>query len=251
MTRPDFSRTATDYAACRPEFPAELFSRLVRFGIGLPGQLVLDVGAGTGLLGRTLARNGARVVLADPSDELLGRSPQLPGGELCETVVALAELLPFPDQTFDAATAAQCWHWFDRARAPRETIRVLRPGAALAIIYQMYLPLPGTVAQRSESLILRYRPNWPHANSTGISGQALRDMQLAGFVRIESFSFDVAHQFTHDAWRGLIRTTSAVGASMPPEMIQAFDADHARMLASEPATLDIPHRVFVAIGNAP
>lgn len=251
MTRPDFSRTATDYAACRPEFPAELFSRLVRFGIGLRGQLVLDVGAGTGLLGRALARNGARVVLADPSEELLGRSRQRPGGDMCETVIARAESLPFLDRTFDAVTAAQCWHWFDRARAPREVLRVLRPGGSLAIIYQMYLPMPGTVAQRSESLILRYRPDWPHANSTGISGQALRDMQLAGFVGIESFSFDVTQRFTHEGWRGLIRTTSAVGASMPPEMIQAFDADHARMLASEPATLEIPHRVFVAIGNAP
>jgi SAM-dependent methyltransferase len=241
----DFGKTTVDYAAYRPTFHPRLFERLRSLGVGLPNQSILDVGAGTGLLGCGLMAGGSRVVECDASFELLQQARS------DARVVAQAECLPFGDERFDAVTAGQCWHWFDRRVAPLEIRRVLRMGGRLAIVYQTYLPLTGNIAAASEALILRYRPQWRHAGGVGINGQALKDMQTAGFTEIESFSFDVDVPYTKDAWRGFMRTCSAVGPSLSVGRLSEFDRDHARMLDDWPETFDVPHRVFAAVASKP
>lgn len=241
----DFAKTAGDYAVYRPAFDVRLFERLRALGIGMPGQSILDVGAGTGLLARELRAGGARVVECDASMELLRQARG------AARVAAYAERLPFADWRFDVVTAGQCWHWFDRRVAPLEIRRVLRPGGRLAIVYQTYLPLPGNVAAASETLILRYRPQWRHAGGVGINGQALKDIQMAGFTQIESFSFDMDIRYSRESWRGFVRTCSAVGPSLSPARLLEFDRDHAQWLEQWPETFDVPHRIFAAVASKP
>ena len=38
--------------------------------------------------------------------------------------------------------------------------------------------------------------------------------------------------FTRDTWRGRIRATRGIGASLPPERVAAFDAEHELVLAT-------------------
>lgn len=245
MTRPspDFARAAGDYAAHRPPFDPRLFDRLRAFDVGRAGQHILDVGAGTGLLGRPLLDGGCRVVECDPALDLLRQATG-------RRAVASAEHLPFADQSFDVVTAAQCWHWFDRSSAPREIFRVLRPGGRIAVIYQTYLPLAGTVAHASEQLILKYRPRWRHAGGVGVNGQALKDLQAAGFGDIECFSFDAEIAYDRDAWAGFIRTCSAVAPTLSPEALSRFDAAHTALLSANwPARFTVPHRVFAAVAR--
>jgi SAM-dependent methyltransferase len=241
----DFENTGADYAEYRPPFAAELFERLAHFGIGLPGQRALDIASGTGLLAEQLRGQGCEVIASDPSVGLLSHAQRV------HRVAAHAEGLPFNDASFDLVTAAQCWHWFDRTLAPREILHVLRAGGLLAVIYQTYIPLPGSVAEATERLILKHRPSWRHANSTGINGQVLRDVQIAGFVDIESFSFDLDIAFSHVGWSGFIRTTSPVGASMNPSQVEQFDQEHRLLLRDWPPALQVPHRVFAAIARKP
>lgn len=238
----DFTPASTDYVRYRRSFPPELFARLQRFGIG-GAQKILDVGAGSGLLADALSDGGAQVVLCDLSPTLLSCAAS---GRL---IVARAEQLPLAAESFDVVVASQSWHWFDRYTAPFEVKRVLRPGGRVAIIYQMYLALPGNVAQASEALILKHRPGWKHANSAGISGPPLRDLSVAGFTDIECFSFDQQLSFSRQQWQGFIRTISAVGPSMPPPILHRFEMDHARMLDDWLEPLIVPHRIFVVVGR--
>lgn len=238
----DFERTRHDYAAYRAPYPQELFNRLQRFDIGCVGQRVLDLGAGTGLFGQELAAKGCNVLFSDPSPGLL----QKPG-----SILAKAEAIPLEDASFDIVSAAQCWHWFDREVAPGEILRVLRPGGWVVVVYQMYIPLPGSLAEASEALILKHAPRWRHANSAGINGQVLRDVQAVGFNQIESFTFDISIGFDRERWRGFIRTTSPIGASMPLENLGRFEEEHAQLLLGWPESFQIPHRVFAAVARKP
>src|SRR5215470_3815897 len=70
----DFGKAASDYAVHRQGFPPLLFDRLATLGVGLPGQSVLDLGTGTGLLARDFARRGCRVTGLDPSQALLAQA---------------------------------------------------------------------------------------------------------------------------------------------------------------------------------
>jgi SAM-dependent methyltransferase len=116
-------------------FTGSVAPQLVRFaGIG-PGQKLLDVGCGTGVVALTAVRAGAAVVGADLAPALLERARD--HAELARLEVAFeeadVECLPFADASFDVVVS-QFGHIF----GPRpeltvaEMLRVLKPGGTLA-----------------------------------------------------------------------------------------------------------------------
>ncbi|BCU81034.1 hypothetical protein JIR001_08170 [Polycladomyces abyssicola] len=248
----DFGNTTCDYVKYRVGYPESLFRCLKTFGIGHTGQTILDIGTGTGYLARPLAKQGAKVTGMDPSAEMLAAAAQLDREQdvTIRYVQGRAENLPFPTRSFHVVTAGQCWHWFERDQAAREVYRVLQPEGKVAIVNFDWIPLPGNVVSVTEQLILRYNPKWKGGGGTGIYPQWLTDLSEAGFQDLESFSFDVNVPYTHESWRGRIRASAGVGASLPPERVNAFDAELQRILTSSyQDPLMIPHRVFAVIGT--
>ena len=97
-----------------------------------PGELVLDVGAGTGVSTEELGRSGAYAVGADLSTGMLraGRRtrPDVP------LLAGDALALPFADGTFDAVTISFALrNVVDNEAALRELGRVTRPGGRLVV----------------------------------------------------------------------------------------------------------------------
>jgi hypothetical protein len=78
-------------------------------------------------------------------------------------------------------------------------------------------------------------------------------MAVAGFKGIETFSFDLDAVYTHEAWRGRVRASAGVGASLSPEGVAVFDDELRAMLAERwpEDPMRVMHRVFAAIGVAP
>lgn len=100
-----------------------------------PGQHVLDVGCGTGVLARRAAEragSGGLVVGVDPMPGMLVVAERLaPGVEWCRST---AESLPYPDGSFDAVLSQFALMFFaDRERAAGEMVRTLKPGGRLAV----------------------------------------------------------------------------------------------------------------------
>ncbi|HUT49434.1 MAG TPA: class I SAM-dependent methyltransferase [Alphaproteobacteria bacterium] len=250
-----FGRTADDYRRHRAGFPDVFFERIAAHGVGTAGQSLLDLGTGTGTLARGFALRGAAVTGLDPSDDMLtqARALDAEAGITVGYVTAKAEATGLDDAAFDSVTAGQCWHWFDRPRAAAECRRILKPGGALAIAHFDWLALPGNVVEATETLIRQHNRGWTMWGSTGIYRDWLTDMAVAGFEALESFSFDVAVPYSQEAWRGRIRASAGVGASLVDAAVARFDEAHAALLETrfpdEP--LAIPHRVFAAVGRKP
>ena len=244
----DFGRTAADYAAYRAGFPDALFSRLETMEVGVAGQRVLDLGTGTGALARGFARAGCHVTGVDVAPALLEEARRLDAqaGLHVSYRVGRAEDTGLAAGTFDLVTAGQCWHWFDRPRAATEAHRLLRPGGAIAICHFDYLVLPGNVCAATEELILKYNPTWTMAGGTGMHPAWSVDLACADFVELETFSFDVDVPYTHESWRGRMRTCNGIGASLSDTLVVEFDRSLARMLAERfpNQTLRVPHRVW-------
>ena len=109
--------------------------RLVSFAGIKPGASVLDVGCGTGVVGLTAARLGARVTGVDLTPELIARAKEnsaLMGVE-ADWRQGDAEALPLPDASFDFVVS-QFGHMFAPRPdvAVREMLRVLKRGGVIA-----------------------------------------------------------------------------------------------------------------------
>jgi SAM-dependent methyltransferase len=244
----DFGKTASDYGRYRAGFPDALYDRLISRGIAAPGTSVLDLGTGTGSLARGFALRGCAAVGLDPSTELLTEARRLDeaAGVAVDYVEGRAEQLPFADSAFEVVSAGQCWHWFERARAAVEALRVLKPGGHIVIAHFDWIPLPGNVVDTTEQLIMEHNPAWKMAGGTGVHAYELADVANAGFTGIEAFAFDVGAVYSHEAWRGRIRASAGVAASLSPTRVAQFDAALAELLARRypDDPLVVPHRVW-------
>lgn len=104
-----------------------------------PGDRVLDVATGTGLVARELVeRYGCRVVGLDQSAPMLARARQKLAADPAlarriELIEGEAEALPFGDGEFDHLTFTYLLRYVeDPAATLRELARVVRPGGRVA-----------------------------------------------------------------------------------------------------------------------
>ena len=255
MIAVDIGSTAKDDGKHRAGFPNECFWELQRYGVGVPGRRVVDLGTGTGTVARGLARAGSVVIGIDPSKQMMEEAARLDNeaGVKITYQVGKAENTGLADQTMDVVTAGQCWHWFDRAQAAREAHRILRPGGVLVIAHFDWLPLKGSVVEATEQLIVQHNPNWKLGGGLGIHPRYLPTLSEMGFKALRTFSFDIDVPYTHEAWRGRIRASAGIGPVLDAQSVSEFDDEHRSLLLShfpeEP--LLTPHRVWAVIAHNP
>ncbi len=251
----DFGLTANDYARHRAGFPESFFERIATFGIGLHGQAVVDLGTGTGTLARNFARRGCAVIGIDPAAKMLEQAKELSAAEgvKIDYRVATAEATGLPDESADVVSAGQCWHWFDGDAAAKECFRLLRPSGKIVIAHFDWIPLKGNVVEATEQLIQSYNPAWKLGGGSGVYPLWPRHLAENGFLNLEIFTYDTFPVYSHEAWRGRIRASAGVGASLPAEKVSAFDAELADILRTRfpDDPLPIHHRVFALIGQKP
>ncbi|GGM11187.1 class I SAM-dependent methyltransferase [Nakamurella endophytica] len=131
-----FGAAAQEYERGRPGYPEQA----VRWVLPEAPRRVLDLGAGTGKLTRTLVDVSAAgpafdVVAVDPLPGMReGFAAALPDVRI---LAGSGEAIPLPDDSVDAVLAGQAWHWVDPERAVPEVARILRPGGRLGLLWNV------------------------------------------------------------------------------------------------------------------
>lgn len=155
-----FDRIAEDYDRGRPEYPPGAVGALAA-ELGLaPGDVVLDLAAGTGKLSRALLAGGFEVIAVEPQPSLREVLERRIGAERVQDGVA--EAIPLPDGAVAAVTVADAFHWFDRPRALAEMRRVVRPGGGLAIIDMVRDWRGASWSEAIERIVVGSRPEHPN-----------------------------------------------------------------------------------------
>ena len=127
-----FGAFVKEYERARRPYPPQVFDFL-KTQVTIEKPLILDLGCGTGISTRQLARYGV-VIGCEPDLRMLqaARKHARIGQE--KYILGTAAHLSFKDSTFDVVTVFGAFHWFDDQKSITEIKRVLKPCGILFIV---------------------------------------------------------------------------------------------------------------------
>ncbi|MEM9243041.1 MAG: class I SAM-dependent methyltransferase [Pseudomonadota bacterium] len=241
----DWGNTSDDYAKFRPGPPLSFYHKLKALDVGLPGQKILDLGTGTGVLARQFASQGCHVTGTDIAAVQINMAQKLAAeqGLNIDFKVMAAEDSDFPDHSFDVITANQCHLYFDHEKLFPKIKRILKEDGLFMVSHFSWLPLLDKIAEATEQLILKHNPNWTGHSYAGnippINVIFQSDFKLKGY-----FYYDQAIEFSRASWRGRIRASRGIAASLTAEAVKKFDAELDQLLSEiAPETFAVLHRL--------
>jgi len=225
-----FSNRSDNYAKFRPGYPARVIE-ILKHDCGLDETCVVaDVGSGTGILSEMFLQNGNSVFAIEPNAAMRQVAERLLRRyEKFRSINAAAEATTLKTESVDFVTAAQAFHWFDRARAKREFARILKSAGWVVLIWNERR-LDSTVFLRAyEDLLLRYGTDYEKVRHEKVTGE------IAEFFSPESFELQTlenAQHFDFESLKGRLLSSSYAPdqdhprfAPMLEELKGIFDAN--------------------------
>lgn len=237
----DWGLASEDYAKYRDIYPDEFYKKIVDSGCCKDGQNVLDLGTGTGVLPRNMAKYGAKWIGTDISENQINYAKKLSKDyPNIKYIVSSAENLDFEENSFDIATACQCFMYFDKTIILPKLHKFLKPSGHFLILYMAWLPFESEIARLSEELILKYNPLW---SGGGMKRYTLNEPEWAKeyFTVCNAITFDLDVEFTREKWNGRIKACRGIDASLSKMEIESFEKEHLEMLSQFPEKFTIPH----------
>lgn len=190
-----FSSRAADYARYRPGYPPPAIALLRERCQLAPQAQVADVGSGTGLLTQSLLASGAQVFAVEPNDSMRAAAEtQLAGVAGFHSIKGSAEATTLPSLSIDLWVAGQAFHWFDVAAARREALRIVRPGACGALLWNERPQDAGPFSAEYDALLRRYAPEYEQIVASRANEASMREflggtLELASFPNQQLFDF--------------------------------------------------------------
>lgn len=199
-----FSDRVDDYVKYRPDYPAAILSALHLS----PDWIVADIGSGTGISTELFLRAGCQVYGVEPNEDMRAKAEELlafyPN---FFSVNGTAETTGLPAASFDLVVAGQAFHWFDRTRTRQEMVRISRPGAIIALIWNQRL-METPFEREYEALILHYAGDYQTINHKNID-----DLQIGEFFRpaeVVLEHFDNEQLFDFEGLKGRLLSSSYI-----------------------------------------
>lgn len=240
----DFGKTSKYYAKYRDIYPEELFDKLYEIGIGTEGSQWLDLGTGTGVVPRGMAKYGADIIATDISESQIAEAKELSNGmDNIKYIVSSAENINYPDNSFDVITAFQCFWYFNPKVIVPKIQSMLKPDGIFLKMYMSYMK-EEPITQDSNGLVKKINESWNGASAS------VKDLTTHYFDKPKMDTMIVKLPFTRETWHGRMMASRGVMASMNEEQIALFDREHRKMLEEKyPEEFTIKHKIFLTWYN--
>lgn len=201
-----FSSRVENYVRYRPGYPPGILKLLEQECSLTPNSSIADIGSGTGALGRLFLENGNHVLAVEPNPEmrkagerLLASYPRL------TSIAGTAEATTLPNHSVDFVTAAQAAHWFDRQKARREFVRILRPGGWVALVWNERRMDTTPFLRAYEQLLVTYGTDYQevrHERTTAAIGAFFAPAPF------RQHNFEMRQEFDYEALQGRLLSSS-------------------------------------------
>ncbi len=243
--RPDlYQGTARAYDEFRLPYPADLMAHLAeRTDADGTGRL-LDLACGTGQVAFALSGSFAEIWAVDQEPDMIDvarhKADAAGAAARFRFLVCDAAQLSAPAGYFDLVTIGSAFHRLPRTVVARASLRWLRPGGFLALVWGATPTYDDAPWQRA---LVAVTQRWQHRSGALAripSGwQADRDarpdervLAEAGFELAGRHSVALSHDWTADELAGFVASTSVLSAAALGEQAAEFDADLRRALAA-------------------
>ena len=230
-----FEPGAAAYEQSRPSYPAEAVAWMID-SLGIrPSSRVLDLAAGTGKFTRLLH---GRVVAIEPIEgmrrQFVSAVPGVP------VIAGVAEAIPLADESVDAVTVAQAFHWFDTDKSLAEIRRVLRPRGRLGLVWNRrdesvpWVARLRDLLEPYEGLTPReWRRRWMRPEWTE-----------TGFTELEEGEFAYQQELDAEGLCGRVASVSFIAALEESERAQLLGQVR-DLVAGFPEPFVLPYRTAV------
>jgi SAM-dependent methyltransferase len=230
-----FGNDPKAYAEARPDYPDELYERLItRCGLSRATS-AFEVGPGTGIATRRLLSLGvSRLRAIEPDPRLAAFLQESIGTGPLEIDQTSFEEALLPDEAFDLGVAATSFHWLEQGPALAKVYRLLKPGGWWAMWWNHFgSEEPDAFQQATDHLFTATAdsPSWSGEKRIPFAfdrSRRLQDLTATGFkdAEVETWS----SRLTCDTARlvALYSTFSPIQA-LDPNSRQQFLIDLARI----------------------
>jgi len=152
-----FSGIANTYDIYRPSYPDNLIKWILKTARVHQGDLVADIGCGTGIASRLIAKKGLQVTGIEPNREMLSIAIEKNGG--LQYRQGSAERTGFSDHSIDVVISAEAFHWFDLGKTMPELQRILKPRGFCCAFWNVREKTP--LLKEYDELLKSYSTEYP------------------------------------------------------------------------------------------
>lgn len=201
-----FNTRVESYAKYRPTYP-DVIIDVLRANCGLTeGGIVADVGSGTGILSELFLKRGYTVIGVEPNAQMRATAEALMGSyQQFKSVDGTAEATSLGAGSVDMVTAAQAFHWFDRARARLEFTRILKANGWVALLWNERRLDSTPFLRAYEQLMLQYGTDYAKVRHENVTSHIQDFFAPQGF---REESFDNVQNFDFDGLKGRVVSSS-------------------------------------------
>jgi SAM-dependent methyltransferase len=232
-----FRSTVPYYTRYRLGYPDSLIARAAQVAGLKPGDAVMDLGCGPGLLAIAFAKLGMRVTGVDPEPDMLAEAGAgaAAGGVTLDLHEASSYALPREIGPFKLVTMGRSFHWMDRAATLSALDAFVTRDGALAFFDDSR---PVTVENLWRKKLTELANTYGRLESPNQKEQRAPDYRsdesllfASAFPVLESCGVTVKRQITTDELIGLARSLSTTSPERLGDRHAQFESEFREVLA--------------------
>jgi SAM-dependent methyltransferase len=202
----NFNLLAKSYRKSRPQYSNKIIIFLKTI-FNNKKIISLDLGSGTGIFSRQLAKISKQVVGIEISKEMIKNAYKLNNIKYINSSVNNIRL----KKRFDLITAASCFHWFDNFKINKIIENSLREGGFFFVVYNSRVIYEDPFLSRVEKKIISLNNSFKNRVSSGSS--EFVNKKIINFTKVSKMNGPIFFQFYHNEKFSLERYLNVWGSS--------------------------------------